>query len=93
MPCVARRLRASLDPFAVLPATGSNTQQAVVLSDWIWTALGLTLVLEGLLPFLSPGGWRKAFERALQLSDGQIRFLGLCSLGAGLALLWFMAPG
>jgi uncharacterized protein YjeT (DUF2065 family) len=63
------------------------------LTDWIWAALALMLVLEGVLPFLSPSGWRKAFERALQLSDGQIRFLGLCSMAAGLVLLWFMAPG
>lgn len=63
------------------------------MADWIWAALALMLVLEGLLPFLSPSGWRKAFERALQLSDGQIRFLGLCSMAAGLVLLWFLAPG
>ena len=45
------------------------------------------LIAEGLLPFLSPLSWRRIFERALQMSDGQIRFLGLVSVLAGLAML------
>ena len=45
------------------------------------------LVGEGLLPFISPLSWRRVFERALQMSDGQIRFLGLVSVLAGLAML------
>jgi uncharacterized protein YjeT (DUF2065 family) len=50
-------------------------------------ALALMLVFEGLLPFLSPTMWRKAFERAMRMSDGQIRFLGLSSMLLGLLLL------
>ena len=50
-------------------------------------ALALMLVIEGLLPFLSPTAWRRVFERATRLSDGQIRFLGLSSMIAGLAML------
>jgi uncharacterized protein YjeT (DUF2065 family) len=49
-------------------------------------ALALMLVIEGLLPFLSPATWRQVFERATRLSDGQIRFVGLVSLLAGLLL-------
>ena len=55
--------------------------------DWVWGALALMLVFEGLLPFLSPTAWRRAFERALKLSDGQIRFIGLSSMLVGLLLL------
>jgi len=55
--------------------------------DWVWGALALMLVLEGLLPFLSPTAWRSVFERALKLSDGQIRFMGLSSMLVGLLLL------
>lgn len=63
------------------------------MGDLFWTALGLMLVMEGLLPFLSPQRWRAVFERATQLSDGQIRFLGLLSLALGLTtlLLWGQA--
>ena len=61
------------------------------MGDLFFGALALMLVFEGLLPFLSPTTWRPVFERALRLSDGQIRFIGLLSMiiGAGLLLLWF----
>lgn len=58
------------------------------LSDLLIGAFALTLVLEGLLPFISPPRWRSFFERVMRMSDGQIRFIGLCSLLAGLAMLW-----
>ncbi len=57
------------------------------MSDLALGALALVLVLEGLLPFVSPRLWRQVFERATQLSDGQIRFLGLTSMLVGLLLL------
>jgi uncharacterized protein len=55
--------------------------------DWVMGALALMLVFEGLLPFLSPTAWRQVFERALKLSDGQIRFIGLSSMLVGLLML------
>jgi uncharacterized protein len=57
------------------------------MADVVLTAVALMLVIEGLLPFLSPSAWRGVFERALKLNDGQIRFLGMASMLAGLALL------
>ena len=54
----------------------------------MWAALALVLVLEGLLPFLSPRGWRNTFQKLLALQDGQLRFFGLCSILLGLLLLW-----
>ncbi len=57
-------------------------------SDLLWAALALMLVLEGLFPFISPGGWRKTFQRLVTMKDGQLRFFGLCSIVIGLALLW-----
>jgi uncharacterized protein YjeT (DUF2065 family) len=45
------------------------------------------LVLEGLVPFLAPNAWRETFRRLIQLSDGQIRFIGLTSMLVGLILL------
>jgi uncharacterized protein YjeT (DUF2065 family) len=55
--------------------------------DWVMGALALMLVFEGLLPFLSPTAWRQVFERALKMSDGQIRFIGLSSMLLGLLML------
>ncbi len=53
------------------------------------SAIGLLFVVEGLLPFLNPGAWRRVFERALRLTDAQIRMLGLSSLVIGAAILLF----
>ena len=50
-------------------------------------ALALMLILEGVLPFLSPNLWRETFRRIPQMSDGQIRFVGLSSMIVGLLLL------
>jgi uncharacterized protein len=57
--------------------------------EWLLAGLGLMLVVEGLMPLLSPSTWRKTFERMLQFQDGQLRFVGLLSVMAGLAFLWF----
>jgi uncharacterized protein len=58
------------------------------MGDLLWPALALVLILEGLLPFIAPGAWRRVFSEMLQMQDGQIRFFGLCSIGLG-ALLWW----
>ena len=50
-------------------------------------ALALMLIIEGILPFLAPGLWRDTFRRITQMTDGQIRFVGLSSMLAGLLLL------
>jgi uncharacterized protein YjeT (DUF2065 family) len=57
--------------------------------ELLFGAIALMLVIEGLLPFLSPPKWRSVFERATKMSDGQIRFIGLSSMLAGLAMLYF----
>jgi len=59
-----------------------------VSADAFWSAIALVLVIEGLLPFLSPDGWRRGFSQLMQLRDGQLRFFGLCSIVLGLLLLW-----
>jgi uncharacterized protein len=57
------------------------------MGDMLLGAVALMLVIEGLLPFMSPTSWREAFARAMLLSDGQIRFIGLSSMLVGLLLL------
>ena len=49
--------------------------------------LGLMLVFEGLIPLLAPRQWRDAVSRIAALRDGQIRFVGLIAVGAGIGLL------
>ena len=60
-------------------------------SDTFWLALALVLVIEGLFPFVSPAGWRRMFQQILLLHDGQVRFFGLCSILAGLLLIWLFS--
>jgi uncharacterized protein YjeT (DUF2065 family) len=50
-------------------------------------AFALMLVLEGVLPFVAPNLWRETFRKITQMSDGQIRFVGLSSMLVGLLLL------
>ena len=57
-------------------------------TNTLMTAFALMLVIEGLLPFLLPTVWRGAFRRLTEMSDGQIRFVGLSSMLAGLLLLF-----
>lgn len=60
------------------------------MSDTLWAALALFLILEGILPFASPGLWRRVFSEMLQMSDGQIRFFGLICLLIGSTSWWLM---
>jgi uncharacterized protein YjeT (DUF2065 family) len=61
-----------------------------VQGDLFWLALGLMLVLEGLMPLLVPKAWRQMFISLLKFEDGQLRFIGLGSVLLGLILVWML---
>lgn len=50
-------------------------------------AFALMLILEGILPFMAPAAWRDTFRRLTELSDGQLRFIGLGSMLGGILML------
>ena len=52
-------------------------------------AIGVMLILEGILPFVHPDGWRKVFLMAVQMNNSELRFLGLTSMLLGLLILYF----
>lgn len=56
----------------------------------ILTALCLVLVIEGLMPFLSPGRWRGALAQLSQLDDRSVRLIGLASMLLGTLLLYWV---
>ena len=58
------------------------------MGNILLTAFALMLIIEGILPFLLPALWRETFRRLTEMSDGQIRFVGLTSMLAGLLLLY-----
>ena len=49
------------------------------------TAIAIVMILEGALPFVSPRLWRDTFSKLIELSDGQIRFVGLIAIALGVA--------
>ncbi len=56
----------------------------------ILTALALVLVIEGMLPFISPTKYRQMVAEIARLSDNSIRNLGLVVMAVGLLLLFFV---
>ncbi len=61
------------------------------MGKYLLTGLALMLIVEGVMPFVAPGVWRETFRRIIEMSDGQVRFIGLISMLCGLLLLFFMA--
>lgn len=54
-------------------------------------ALCLVLVLEGVLPFLAPGRWRRTLSLLTALDDRAIRAIGFVSMLIGAGLLSFIS--
>lgn len=57
--------------------------------DWqgLATAVALMLVLEGVLPFLSPQSVRQTLRQLAELDDRALRLAGLVSMIIGVVLL------
>jgi uncharacterized protein len=53
----------------------------------ILTALCLVLVIEGMLPFLNPEGYKRAIRVMLEVDSGRMRIIGLSSMILGVILL------
>jgi uncharacterized protein YjeT (DUF2065 family) len=60
------------------------------VGDSLLTAFALVLVVEGLLPFAAPQLWRESFRKLVELTDGQLRFVGMMSIFLGLAGFWLV---
>ena len=60
------------------------------MMDYLLTALGLMLVIEGLMPFLFPAAWRAGLSKLIQFQDGQTRFVGLTLMLSGLLLIYWI---
>ncbi len=53
-------------------------------------ALGLVLIIEGIVPLVFPSIWKDTFRRITTLEDGQLRFVGLMAVVAGTMVLLAM---
>ena len=50
-------------------------------------ACALVLIIEGILPFVSPNTLRKVWQNISTMSDQSLRIMGLVSMLAGVVLL------
>ena len=62
------------------------------MSD-LWAALCLVAVVEGLVLFAAPGGWKRAAEQLQQMPDEHVRRIGGIVLALGLVSLWLVKGG
>jgi len=53
----------------------------------LWAALALVLILEGLLPFVSPRGYRNMVQQMATLPEKMLRNVGLGLMLAGVVFL------
>lgn len=54
----------------------------------VLVAVALLLIIEGIIPFLSPDGLRNAMRRIAKFNDSTLRFAGLTSMVIGCLLLY-----
>ena len=54
------------------------------------SAIALVLIIEGMLPFISPRRWRHMLTAVNQMQDRAIRNVGLGSMLLGLLLLYLV---
>lgn len=54
------------------------------------TALGLVLVIEGLLYALVPAQLKAMMQAVQKLSDEQLRMGGVAAMAAGVAMVWLV---
>ncbi len=58
--------------------------------DDLWAALGLVLVLEGVLYALFPHGMVNMLRQLARMPESSIRFIGICSLAVGWLIVWWV---
>jgi uncharacterized protein YjeT (DUF2065 family) len=58
--------------------------------DDLLAALALVLVIEGLIPFISPSRMRETLSMIQQLDDRSLRVMGLVSMVLGVILLYMV---
>ena len=56
----------------------------------LWAALALMMVLEGILPFVSPDSVRRLLVAVSQTDNRSLRISGLVSMLAGVGLLYLV---
>ena len=60
--------------------------------DWrdLLTAFALYLMLDGMLPFVSPSGFKRVMGNMSKMTDSTLRTIGVAGITAGVLLLHFV---
>ena len=56
----------------------------------LWAALALVMILEGLMPFFSPRGYRNLVQQMAAMPESALRYTGLGLMLVGVACLYFV---
>ena len=56
----------------------------------LWAALALVLVLEGLIPFVSPRTYRDLVQQMAAMPEQNLRFVGLALIALGILCLYLV---
>ena len=62
----------------------------MLLWDDLFTAVALLVILEGIMPFLSPNTFRNTMRQMLEFDDQVLRIIGFSSMCVGLGILYFV---
>lgn len=58
------------------------------MSNSLWLAMGLVLIVEGLGPLIAPNGWRNMVRQLSEQQDHQLRRIGGCLVVAGIVIAY-----
>ena len=61
--------------------------------EYVLTAIALILVMEGILPFLSPQQMRRMLIRIVQQNDRTLRIVGFVTMVSGAILMYLVQSG
>lgn len=56
----------------------------------LFAALALVMVIEGLLPFISPRNYRQTMAQVVKMNDRNLRVIGFISMLIGLGMLYMV---
>lgn len=58
--------------------------------DSLWIALGLVMVIEGLMPSLSPKTFKQTMSTIRELDESTLRAMGLVSMSIGATVVYLL---
>jgi len=56
----------------------------------LFSALALVMIIEGIIPFISPQGYKKSMQQMLAMPESKLRVVGLSLMLVGAISLFFI---